>query len=59
MELSKRTLRHFLDLRHHRSTLLEGVSSIAVRHINHLNELIFGVLRVTAVAPEGAGAFRR
>ena len=36
MELSKRTLRHFLDLRHHRSTLLEGVSSIAVRHINHL-----------------------
>ena len=36
MELSKRTLRHFLDLRHHRSTLLEGVSSIAFRHINHL-----------------------
>ena len=36
MELSKVTLRHFLDLRHHRSTLLEGVSSIALRHINHL-----------------------
>ena len=36
MELSKATLCHFLDLRQHRSTLLEGVSSIAFRHINHL-----------------------
>ena len=36
MELSKPTLHHFLDLRQHRSTLLEGVSSIAFRHINHL-----------------------
>ena len=36
MKLSKLTLGHFLDLRQHRSTLLEGVSNIAIRHINHL-----------------------
>ena len=36
MELSKPTLHHFLDLRQHRSTLLEGVSSIAFRHINQV-----------------------
>ena len=36
MELSKPTLRHYLDLRQHRSTLLAGVSTIAIRHINHL-----------------------
>ena len=36
MELSKATLRHYLDLRQHKSTLLSGVSTIAIRHINHL-----------------------
>ena len=36
MELSKTTLRHFAYLRWHRSTLLEGVSAIAIRHMNHL-----------------------
>ena len=36
MELSKATLRHYLDLRQHRSTLLSGVSMIAMRHMNHL-----------------------
>ena len=36
MELSKTTLRHFAYLRWHRSALLEGVSAIAIRHMNHL-----------------------
>ncbi len=36
MELSKPALRHFLDLRQHRSKLLEGVFHVAFRHINHL-----------------------
>ena len=36
MELSKATLRHYLDLRQHRSTLLSGVSTIAIRHLNHM-----------------------
>ena len=36
LNLSKRTLRHYLNLRHNRSTLLSGVSKIAIRHMNHL-----------------------
>ena len=36
VELSKAILRHYLDLRQHRSTLLSGVSMIAMRHMNHL-----------------------
>ena len=48
MELSKATLRHFLDLRQHRSTLVEGISTIAIRHLNHvmsaMSRLGFNVL---------------
>ena len=36
VELSKPTLRHYLDLRKHRSMLLAGVATIAIRNINHL-----------------------
>ena len=36
VELSKQTLRHYLHLRQHRSTLLAGMSRIAIRHINHV-----------------------
>ena len=30
------TLRHYRNLRRHRSTILEGIRRIAVRNINHL-----------------------
>ena len=36
MELTRATLKHFVDLRWHRSTLLEGVSVLAIRHMNHV-----------------------
>ena len=36
MELSKANLRHYLDLRQHRSTLVEGISTIAIRNLSHV-----------------------